>query len=233
MPSSDEWPEVAGIRVDPDRLARTGLPEVVWAEGKSDDQLMAAVDDLRRRSGMALVSRLAAERAGSLALRSYDEVARVGLAGDPLPPCGGRIAIVTAGAADRPVAREAAAAASALGCDVRLDEDCGVAGLHRLAAPLAAIRDWPADVVVVVAGTDGALAGVVSGLVAAPVIAVPTSTGYGAGGRGEAALLTMLQACTGGVLVVNIDAGVPAGLSAARIARAAALARDAQSGLHH
>lgn len=225
-----------GIHVDPDRLVRTGLPEVVWADGKTDEQLAAAVVALLAETGSVLVSRLDPGRvevvtaAAGGRLLAHDAQARVALAGSPFARAGtgddgGRVVVVTAGAADAPAAAEASATASALGCRVRVFADRGVAGLHRLAEPVDAIRAWPADVAVVVAGTDGALASVVSGLVACPVIGLPTSTGYGHGGRGEAALASMLQACTGGLLVVNVDAGVPAGLSAARIARRAADAR--------
>src|SRR5581483_6330095 len=136
---------------------------------------------------------------------------------------GGKVLILAAGTADVPVAREAQIVAQELGCEVRLVVDVGVAGLHRLFPELDA-AEW-ADVVIVAAGREGALGPVVAGLVDRPVIGLPVSTGYGMGGRGEAALLTMLQACSP-LLCVNVDAGTVAGLCAAQIANRVARARE-------
>jgi pyridinium-3,5-biscarboxylic acid mononucleotide synthase len=148
-----------------------------------------------------------------------DERARLAWVAPHVPPALGRVAIVSAGTSDAPVVTEARVRAELLGAGVTVQQDVGVAGLHRLAAARADLEE--ADCVVVVAGQDAALASVVGGLVAAPVIAVPTSTGYGAAFGGVTALLSMLCSCAAGVAVVNIDDGLGAGTIAARIARAA------------
>jgi NCAIR mutase (PurE)-related protein len=135
------------------------------------------------------------------------------------------VALLTAGASDAPAADEAAWVAREMGCRIVRADDVGVAGLHRLEMPLRALRDARADVIIVAAGMDGALPSVVSGLVDIPVIGLPTSIGYGAGGGGVAALLSMLQTCAPGLAVVNIDNGVGAGATAALIANRAAAAR--------
>jgi NCAIR mutase (PurE)-related protein len=135
------------------------------------------------------------------------------------------VAVLTAGTSDLEPAGEVAMMVEAAGLRCRLEADLGVAGLHRLLGPLAELEAWSADCYVVAAGMDGVLPGVVAGLVSVPVIGVPVSTGYGAGGRGEAALGTMLQSCSTGLLVVNIDNGVGAGAAAVLIAGRAAGAR--------
>jgi pyridinium-3,5-biscarboxylic acid mononucleotide synthase len=147
---------------------------------------------------------------------SIDDVAQTVVLG-PLPAPRGTVAVVTAGTSDLPVAREAVVTAQVFGSGTVLLADLGVAGLHRLLAELDTLA--AADAIVAVAGTDGALPGVIAGLVAVPVLAVPTSVGYGASLGGVAALLTMLNACAPGVSVVNIDNGFGAAVSAARIAR--------------
>jgi pyridinium-3,5-biscarboxylic acid mononucleotide synthase len=138
---------------------------------------------------------------------------------------GGRVGIVTAGTSDLPAAEEAQVIAREMGCETDLAADVGVAGLHRLVSPLARLHEWGADALIVAAGMDGALPSVVAGLVDIPVIGLPTSRGYGMGGQGEAALLSMLQTCVPGMTVVNIDNGIGAGASAARIANRVAAAR--------
>ena len=135
------------------------------------------------------------------------------------------MAVITAGTSDLPTAEEVRMLAEACGHQARLEADIGVAGLHRLLGPLAELVAWDPDVVVVAAGMDGVLPGVVAGLVEQPVIGLPVSTGYGAGGEGHAALLTMLQSCSPGLTVVNIDNGVGAGAAAVLIAGRAAAAR--------
>ena len=140
-------------------------------------------------------------------------------------PTGGVVGVLTAGASDAPTADEAAFVAAEMGCIVERADDVGVAGLHRLEAPLRRMREQRADVIIVVAGMDGALPSVVSGLVDVPVVGLPTSVGYGLGGGGVAALLSMLQTCAPGLVVVNIDNGVGAGASAALIANRVAAAR--------
>ena len=155
----------------------------------------------------------------------YDAVARL-LCWRPAPPGGCRVAVVTAGTADGPVAAEAAAVASAIGLDVREFRDVGVAGLHRLLAVADDIA--AADVVIVIAGMEGALASAVGGLVGVPVVAVPTSTGYGAALQGVTALLAMMTSCAAGVSVVNIDSGFGAAMAAHRLTFA--LRRRARTG---
>ena len=134
------------------------------------------------------------------------------------PSTGGRVGIITAGTSDLPVAQQAAVMASEMGCQVKMVSDVGVAGIHRLVEPLSQLLDSDVDVLIVAAGMDGALPSVVAGLVRLPVIGLPTSNGYGLGGRGQAALLSMLQTCSPGLVVVNIDNGIGAGASAALIA---------------
>src|SRR6266699_3473768 len=129
-----------------------------------------------------------------------------------------KVGILTAGTSDVPVADEARMVVEACGLGARLEADLGVAGLHRFLGPLSAILEWGADVIVVAAGMDGVLPGLVAGLIDAPVIGLPVSTGYGHGGAGEAALGTMLQSCSTGLLVVNVDNGVGAGAAAVLIA---------------
>jgi pyridinium-3,5-biscarboxylic acid mononucleotide synthase len=141
------------------------------------------------------------------------------------PATGGRVGVITAGNSDLPVADEARMVLEAGGVEVKLEADLGIAGLHRLIAPLGEILAWNPDALVVAAGMDGILPAVVSGLVGLPVIGLPVSTGYGVGGRGEAALFTMLQSCSPGLTVVNIDNGVGAGSAAALIAFRAAQGR--------
>ncbi len=212
-------------RLDAHRAARQGVPEAVLAEGKTPEQVVAIVAALRERGHETiLVTRAdgevrAAVRA-ALPEVEQDAQARLVWIARNTPAPAGTVAIVSAGTADGPVLREVAACARLFGVHVRIQEDVGVAGLQRLVLALEDLRE--ADCVVVVAGHDAALASVVGGLVAAPVIAVPTSTGYGVAAGGIAALLSMLSSCAAGVAVVNIDNGFGAASIAARIARAAA-----------
>ena len=138
---------------------------------------------------------------------------------------GGQVGVISAGTSDIPVAEEAALMAEEMGCEVTCIYDVGVAGLHRLVAPLKELITRGTDVIIVAAGMDGALPSVIAGLVAVPVIGLPTSIGYGLGGKGVAALLAMLQTCAPGLTVVNIDNGVGAGITAAMIANRVAEAR--------
>jgi len=233
--------------VDLDRPRRQGLPEVIYAPGKQPAEIAAiAAALLDRTSGPVLVTRLepgaAAEVAGEMTAArvrepgapgagvragDYDARARL-LCWRPAPPDGGRVAVVTAGTADGPVADEAAAVARATGLQVAEFRDVGVAGLHRLLAVAGDIA--AADVVIVIAGMEGALASAVAGLVGVPVVAVPTSTGYGAALDGITALLAMMTSCAAGVCVVNIDSGFGAAMAAHRLAfsmrRAVALRPD-------
>jgi pyridinium-3,5-biscarboxylic acid mononucleotide synthase len=227
----------AQVHVDPGRQARKGVPEVVYAAGKAPSLTLLAVRELLARvpSGRVLVSRASVEVATLLEVELRGENVSVVESGGTLlvtregakPPLrtGGVVAMLTAGASDAPVADEAAWVASEMGCRIVRADDVGVAGLHRLEAPLHALREQCADVVIVVAGMDGALPSVVAGLVDIPVIGLPTSIGYGLGGGGVAALLSMLQTCAPGLVVVNIDNGVGAGATAALIANRVAAAR--------
>jgi hypothetical protein len=215
-------------RVDHHRALRDGLPEVVLALGKTPAQVAAIGRHVVEESGRLLVTRidsaqLAALRAAIPAL-SHDEHARLAWY-DPDPrPLRGHVAIVTAGTSDIPVAEEAALTATMMGARITRHYDAGVAGLHRLAPDIETFQR--ANALVVVAGMEGALPSVIGGLVANPVVAVPTSVGYGASFGGVAALLGMLNSCATGVSVVNIDNGFGAGYLAATINRLAVETRD-------
>jgi NCAIR mutase (PurE)-related protein len=214
-------------RVDLDRRRRCGFPEVIFCEGKTPAWVEGVVRRLAEAGQDCLATRVNAEQAAHLgALFPRAEQDRVGrtfwlpAAGRAAQPTAGRVVVLTAGTSDLPVAREAVVTARALGCDVQLLADVGVAGIHRLMG----CRDQfaGADAIVVAAGMDGALPSVVGGLVDCPVVAVPTSVGYGAAFGGLAPLLTMLNACSANVVVVNIDSGFKGGYVAALIARRAA-----------
>jgi len=216
-------------RVDTHRALRTGDPEVVYAAGKTPAQVVAIVARLREAHPDRAVLVTRADPAvlaalDGLGVTSRDEVAHCAAVGTAPEPAG-RIAVVCAGTSDLPVAREVSFTATTFGCAVDLVVDVGVAGLHRLMAARPALES--ADCAVVVAGMDGALPSVVGGLVGVPMVAVPTSVGYGASFGGIAALLTMLNSCAPGVAVVNIDNGFGAGVFAARVARRAAAGRRA------
>jgi NCAIR mutase (PurE)-related protein len=211
-------------RVDTDRERRQGAPEAILAEGKAPEEIAAiARAMLEDGAGSVLVTR--ADDDARAAVRSVapdvveDARARLAWVARDVPEACGLVTIVSGGTSDLPVVTEARVRAELLGTTVVVHQDAGVAGLHRLEP---AIEDLErADCVVVVAGQDAALASVVGGLVAAPVIGVPTSTGYGAAFGGATALFSMLCSCAAGVAVVNIDDGLGAGTIAARIARAA------------
>ncbi len=210
--------------IDHHRALRQGFPEVIFGEGKSAEQVVAIASHISARGDGVLVTRasVAVQQALAGAIEGVDcnATARTALIAprEPVPRGTGTILIVTAGTSDLPVAEEAAVTAAAMGNDVARLTDVGVAGIHRLLAGGGALRD--ARVVVVVAGMDGALPSVVGGLVATPVIAVPTSVGYGASLGGVAALLTALNSCAAGVTVVNIDNGFGAAVAASRITHA-------------
>ncbi len=224
-----------GVWVDPLRDLRTGVPEVVLAEGKTDEQLQATVALLLEQRGRVLLSRLDAERCAALGaafpgieMRTSPSFRTAVLwrPGSEPPATGGRVGILTAGAADLAAAEEARLVAEELGCSVRLVGDVGVAGLHRLVPALReVVEEWDADVLIVAAGMDGVLPSVVAGLVDVPVIGLPTPVGYGFGGAGVAALQSMLQTCAPGLVVVNIDNGIGAGAAAAKIANRCAAQR--------
>lgn len=212
-------------RLDHHRLLRQGQPEFVYAEGKQPDQVAELVSRVLEAHGAALATRVSTETARRVQARlpraEYDAGSRLLRVGGPLSlPAGASLAIgvLTAGTSDAPVAEEAVQVAEFLGHRVNRLYDVGVAGLHRLLSQTSVLEE--AQVLIVVAGMDGALPSVVGGLVGAPVIAVPTSVGYGASFEGLAPLLTMLNSCAAGVAVVNIDNGFGAALAAHRISRA-------------
>lgn len=209
--------------LDLNRALRQGFPEVVLAAGKTPEQVVAAATAIARAGDGVLVTRadvdvrarlctaLPGATASDLARTVYVPSTRL------VVPAGDPVVVITAGTSDLPVAEEAVVTAMAHGAEVVRIVDVGVAGLHRLRPHLPALA--AAGAVVVVAGMDGALASVIGGLVAAPVIAVPTSTGYGTSFGGVSALLAMLNSCAAGLTVVNIDNGFGAGVAAARIVR--------------
>ena len=209
-------------RLDIDRERRQGLPEVVYGTGKTTEQIQAVVRVLLERNiGPVLVTRVESDRAAAVLAAvpdgEYVAEARL-LVWRRAPTRSVDLVVVTAGTADRPVATEAAAVAAAIGLQVDTVEDVGVAGLQRLLDRVDRLRT--ADLIIVVAGMEGALASAVGGLVAVPVVAVPTSTGYGASLEGVTALLAMLSSCAAGLTVVNIDSGFGAAMAAHRLALA-------------
>lgn len=210
--------------IDHHRALRQGFPEVVFAEGKTPAQVCEISERIAARGDGLLVTRLQPDAAAALARRvpgiELNALGRTAwLAPEtPVPTGRGTVLIVTAGTSDLPVAEEAAVTAQALGNCVSRLTDVGVAGIHRLLARGEELAS--AAVTIVVAGMDGALASVVGGLVRTPVIAVPTSVGYGAAFHGLAPLLTMLNSCAAGVTVVNIDNGFGAAVAASRITHA-------------
>jgi NCAIR mutase (PurE)-related protein len=225
-------PEDGQLRLDPLRAARTGIPEVVLAGHKTVDQVALSLVRLADAQGRSLASRVRPDQAAELPARvptgytlDIDSTAATAILiapghGEP-HATGGRIAVIAAGASDRPVALEATIMAREMGCDIRFVGDVGVAGLHRLVGPLREIMEWQPHAIVVAAGMDGALPSVIAGLVPVPVVGLPVSVGYGYGGDGVAALMSMLQSCAPGLAVVNIDNGIGAGSMAALIANQA------------
>ena len=214
--------DLVGVaELDHDRASRRGYPEAVYCESKTADQVRTIAAAVRERGTPTLFTRAAPEHVEAVLAElpdaRYDDVARLVMWPAAAPePTGGFVVVAAAGTSDLPVAREALLVASHLGRRAELVIDVGVAGLHRVLGRLDLLRS--ADVIIVVAGMDGALPSVVGGLVRVPVIAVPTSVGYGAAFEGLAALLTMLNSCAPGVAVVNIDNGYGAGHIAAQIA---------------
>lgn len=209
--------------LDIHREQRIGFPEVIYGEGKSAAQIIQIIEQLKQHAAKILVTRINHEKAKEVCSQLpqviYHEDARaltwVAHPDSPINP--GYIAVVCAGTSDIPVAAEAAITAEMMGNEVVTIHDVGVAGIHRLFAKLDMLRN--ANVVIVVAGMEGALASVVGGLIDKPMIAVPTSVGYGSHFEGVAALLSMLNSCAPGVTVVNIDNGFGAGYAAGIINR--------------
>jgi len=213
-------------RIDTGRSVRCGMPEVVLAEGKEPETFAGIMLAQVKAAGRCVATRVSPAHLDALRARlppdvrmEHREAARAVVlsTGDNSAPRRGTVAILTAGTSDIPVAEEARLIAEEMGCEVRTAYDVGVAGIHRL---FSALKDLiPADVFIVAAGREGTLPAIVAGLVDRPVIGVPVSTGYGYMGGGEAALASMLQACSV-LAVVNIDAGFTAGAFAAQVAHA-------------
>ena len=222
-------------KLDIRRAERTGIPEAIFAEGKTIDQVIEAMRRMAEASGVALATRVSEQYSkairrvlGKKFVIEWNPAGRtvvVRKKGVTSKPTGGCIAILAAGTSDVPTAEEARVTAEVMGCKVIAHYDVGIAGIHRLLEPLQDVLSGGVAAVVVVAGMEGALPSVVRGLVGVPVIGVPTSTGYGYGGHGQAALMTMLQSCAPGLTVVNIDNGFGAGATAALVANQVALAR--------
>ncbi|HTI15095.1 MAG TPA: nickel pincer cofactor biosynthesis protein LarB [Dictyobacter sp.] len=236
--SSTYQSSVLQTRPDGGRERRKGAPEVVFGETKSTAQIIAMAHGLLANTGRAIISRLRPDSIEPLRKEFQDytvrflEAARAMVIYHPdyvQKHTGGHVGVISAGTSDVPVAQEAALIAEEMGCRITYIYDVGVAGLHRLLGPLRNLLADEVDVIIVAAGMDGALPSVVSGLVPVPVIGLPTSIGYGLGGKGIAALLTMLQTCAPGLSVVNIDNGVGAGVTAALVANRVAQAREHQS----
>jgi pyridinium-3,5-biscarboxylic acid mononucleotide synthase len=229
---------VIETRPDIDRENRKGAPEVIFAETKETSQIIEMAQRLLASTGRAVISRLPREALGPVRERfaAYRTRQRRGNRAMVIyrpdyegSKTGGHVGVISAGTSDIPVAEEAALLAEEMGCRVTCIYDVGVAGLHRLLLPLRDLLGDGVDVIIVAAGMDGALPSVVAGLVPVPVIGLPTSIGYGIGGKGLAALLSMLQTCAPGLSVVNIDNGVGAGITAGLIANRVAQARGHQS----
>ncbi len=234
--SLDVAPSFGRIAVpDVSRNGRKGVPEIILAEGKRIDDVIVIARHFVTATGRALISRvgdellerLRSEFAGlTIDIHSAGRMVVIREQEREVPKTGGKVGIVTAGTSDIPVAEQCKVMALEMGCEVISAYDVGVAGIHRLFRPLKHMLDAGVDVIVVAAGMDGALPSVIAGLVDVPVIGLPTSVGYGMGGKGVSALLSMLQTCAPGLTVVNIDNGVGAGATAALIANRMAKARS-------
>lgn len=223
LPYAEVVHAVGQSHIDHHRELRTGVPELVFGETKTPEQIAGTLGELGKR-GAALATRVDADKAARVAMLlpgvRYHELARLLAIGTPSPrPAAAAIAVVCAGTSDLPVAEEAALVAEFLGAPVTRVSDVGVAGLHRLLAKLDEIRKC--EVVIAVAGMEAALPSVLGGLLDRPLIAVPTSVGYGVSVDGLIALGALLAGCAPGVSVVNIDNGVGAAVAAVKIARLA------------
>jgi NCAIR mutase (PurE)-related protein len=215
-------------KLDVDRYNRTGIPEAIYGEGKSNEHLRRIVWQMLESTGRAIVTRLD-KRQINMLLRSKPANVKVKIFEDARilvakrndfksPPKGGSVGIVTAGTSDIPVAEEARVIAEEMGCRVICDYDVGVAGIHRTVSALKKMEKGKVDLIIVAAGREGALASVMAGATDTPIIGLPTSVGYGFG-AGVSALTSMLQSCALGLAVVNIDSGVGAGAVASILAR--------------
>ncbi|MBR1756188.1 MAG: nickel pincer cofactor biosynthesis protein LarB [Alphaproteobacteria bacterium] len=218
---TEHYSDIGFAKLDLSRTERTGVPETIFCAGKNNEQLLKILQEFHRQNVAVLGTRCSAEqyafiKDSGLPL-SYDPLSRILVLNTAAMPqkLSGTVAVCAAGTADLPVAEEAARVAEFLGISVARYYDVGIAGLHRLLSKIEQIQQ--ADVVIAVAGMEGALPSVTAGLVKAPVIAVPTSVGYGASFQGLAALLAMLNSCAEGVSVVNIDNGFGAAMVARKI----------------
>ena len=226
-------------RLDVNRELRKGIAEIIFAEGKTPEDLRKIAVKMLDETGRVIISRADKKQIEAIEeavpsdsiFRASDKVGTVVIKkkGFEVDKKGGRIGILAAGTSDIPVAEEAKIVAEEMGCEVVTAYDVGVAGIHRLLPPLREMIEKDVDVIIAAAGREGALPSVVSGLVDVPVIAVPTSVGYGLGEKGVSALMAMLQACSLGLAVVNIDGGVPAAAMAVLIANRAAKFRTSSS----
>lgn len=210
-------PKIAEVRLDFARRERKGFSEVIFCPGKSDEQLRVIAEDINTKRLDTAFSRMSVEQyeliASIISPFRYDPVSRLGMTGyNRIEPNGSTIVVLSAGSTDVPAAEEAAGIAEFSGCAVKRFYDVGVAGIHRLLEVLPEVCE--ADAVIVAAGMDGALPSVVAGLVPSLVIGLPTSVGYGIAENGKTALRSMLCSCSPGLVVVNIDNGIGAGLAA-------------------
>lgn len=216
-----ETEEMGFARLDHGRRRRKGFPEVIFCQGKTSDQVAAIFERFAAHDACAFGTRASREQYEAVLQKvpnaNYHELARIIWIGSANTAKKGKVAVLTGGTADLPVAEEAALTAEFFGAEVHRFFDVGIAGIHRLFSVIDQIR--ACDVVIAAAGMEGALPSVAAGLVDIPVIAVPTSVGYGASFGGLASLLTMLNSCAEGITVVNIDNGFGAGYSAAQICR--------------
>jgi NCAIR mutase (PurE)-related protein len=221
--------EIANLaRIDVGREFRRGVPEIILAEGKRPEDVAKIALNMLHERDRAIISRVTKEQIEAIRkvvpndayVHVYDQAGMIVIKKKSFEviKTGGKVGILTAGTSDIPVAEEARIVAEEMGCEVITAYDVGVAGIHRLFHPLKTMIEKDLDVIIVIAGREGALPSVVAGMVDIPVIAVPTSVGYGLGEKGVSALLAMLQACSLGIAVVNIDGGVAAGVIAALIA---------------
>lgn len=215
-------------RLDVLRMHRTGVPEVVLAQNKTPEDIAKILMELAKANNQALATKVKKEDVSAVKkvlpagfALSYNEKARTILVRNRKFHISreGSVGILAAGTADIPIAEEASVTLDVMGCSVLRGYDVGIAGIHRLFGPLEEMMNKKADAIIVVAGMEGCLPGIVAGLVSVPVIGVPTSVGYGVGSKGVSALLTMLNSCSPGLVVVNIDNGFGAGVVAGLIAR--------------
>ena len=216
----EPFDDIGFAKVDLHRKRRQGMAEVIYGAGKTPEQIIGIISSMKAHGQESiLITRLSKEASEEIAKvhpHTYHDLPRLAIVGDiPKPDGLGRIVVATGGTSDIPVAEEAAFTAEMMGNEVLRLYDVGVAGLHRLMNHLDEIMS--ASVIIAIAGMEGALASVIGGLASCPVIAVPTSVGYGASFGGLSALLSMLNSCASGVTVVNIDNGFGAGVSAGRI----------------